>query len=226
MAGRENPAGGARWMMRVTRPGRLVVVVGTGTDVGKTHVSARRLAALRASGATVAARKPVQSFAAGDEDGATDAHVLGAATGEAPDTVCPSHRWLAVPMAPPMAADVLGVDAFTVADLAGEVVFPDGIDEGVVETVGGVRSPVASDGDSIDLLAALEPDAVVLVAHSGLGVINDVRLAVAAVASVTTASIEVVLNRFDSGQELHRRNRDWLCHHDGLHLSTYGEDVS
>lgn len=44
------------------RPQRLIVVVGTRTEVGKTWVTARLLRDLRASGRHVAARKPVQSF--------------------------------------------------------------------------------------------------------------------------------------------------------------------
>src|SRR5439155_13627957 len=107
------------------RPRHLVVVVGTGTGIGKTWVTARRLAQLRIGGATVAGRKPVQSFA--PDDDCTDAHVLSAASGEAPEVVCPPHRWLAVPMAPPMAADVLNLPPFTVAELVAEVTFPDGI---------------------------------------------------------------------------------------------------
>ena len=37
-----------------------------------------------------------------------DAAVLGAATGESPEEVCPPHRWYEVAMAPPMAAEALG----------------------------------------------------------------------------------------------------------------------
>ena len=51
------------------RPRRLVLVVGTGTDVGKTWVSAHLLATLRAAGLTVAARKPAQSFDPADDPG-------------------------------------------------------------------------------------------------------------------------------------------------------------
>src|SRR5207248_10256147 len=105
------------------RPERLVFVTGTGTEVGKTWVAARLADALRATGRTVAARKPAQSFAP-TEAGSTDAEVLAAATGEAPETVCPRHRWYEVAMAPPMAADALGRPTIKIADLAAEVTFP------------------------------------------------------------------------------------------------------
>ena len=72
------------------RPGLVVVVAGTATEIGKTWVTARLAERLLAAGATVAARKPAQSFAADDE--VTDADVLAAATGEDPTAVCPPHR--------------------------------------------------------------------------------------------------------------------------------------
>ncbi len=67
------------------RPDRVVVVLGTETGVGKTHVAAALAAAARARGRRVVARKPVQSFGP-EGSGAppeTDAHRLGRATGEA-----------------------------------------------------------------------------------------------------------------------------------------------
>ena len=108
-------------------------------------------------------------------------------------------------MAPPMAADALGRAPSTVADLVGELRWPEGVIVGWVETVGGPRSPIAADGDSADLVAALAPDLTVLVADAGLGVINAVRLSVAAVAGPPV----VVLNRYD-GSDVHARNRRWL----------------
>ena len=60
------------------RPERLVVVLGAGTGVGKTWVGASILSRLAAAGVTVAARKPVQSFAPCHVE--TDAHVLALAT--------------------------------------------------------------------------------------------------------------------------------------------------
>jgi dethiobiotin synthetase len=199
--------------------------VGTGTEVGKTWVSARLLAALRDAGHRVSARKPAQSFDPADDPSATDAAVLGRSAGEAPEAVCPRHRWYEVAMAPPMAAAALGKPGFTVADLVAELRWPAWAGDaggapsvGLVETAGGVRSPLADDGDSADLARALDPDAVVLVADAGLGTINGVRLSVDAVAGV--ALTVVVLNRFEPDDDLHQRNRDWLARRDGLHVVT------
>ena len=129
-----------------------------------------------------------------------------------PTDVCPRHRWYTVPMAPPMAADVLGRPPFTIADLVLETAWPvpaPGI--GLVETAGGVRSPQAADGDAITLIEELQPDLVLLVADSGLGTINGVRLSLEAIDRGShVATPLVMLNRFDPGDDLHRRNRSWL----------------
>lgn len=190
----------------MTRPSRLVVVAGTGTEVGKTWVTAALVRELRAAEVRAAARKPAQSFA--PDDKRTDADVLGEASEESAEVVCLRPRWYEVPMAPPMAADALGRPSFTVADLVGELQWPDDVDVGLVETAGGVRSPLANDGDTVDLVAALRPEHVVLVADAGLGTINAVRLSYPPLAVLE--DVTVFLNRYDADDDLHRRNRAWL----------------
>jgi dethiobiotin synthetase len=202
------------------RPRTLVVVLGTATEVGKTWVSAALADELQALGRSVAARKPAQSFDP-NEVGATDAELLAAATGVGAAVVCPPHRWYPTPMAPPMAADALGRPRIALADLVAETAWPDDpVDVGLVETAGGPCSPIAHDGDAVDLVARLAPDAVVLVADSGLGTISAVRLAVTALAARGGAGAPVVhLNRYEAADDLHRRNRDWLAA-EGLDLTT------
>jgi len=200
--------------VRSSRPRRLVGVAGTGTDVGKTWVTAAVARALRAGGVSVAARKPAQSFG---PDDVLDAVVLGDATGEAPEVVCRPDRWYEVPMAPPMAASALGRPSFTIADLAGELKWPDGVEVGFLETAGGVRSPIADDGDCAALLRAVAPDIVILVADAGLGTINAVRLSLDALSGFRTL---VVLNRYDDSDNLHRANRVWLVQRACLDVAT------
>lgn len=200
----------------MARPKRLVAVVGTGTDIGKTYVTARLLEALREGGATVAVRKPAQSFAASDDPEAYDAAVLGAASGEQPEAVCPPHRWYEMAMAPPMAADALTRPTFTLDDLVEELRWPQvAADVGFVETAGGLRSPIADDGDCLALVVAVMPDIVLLVADAGLGTINSVRLTMDTLVRLP-AQLVVVLNRFDEGSELHQRNRSWLRDRDAM----------
>jgi dethiobiotin synthetase len=190
----------------------VLVVSGTATDVGKTWVAVELLRRLRAAGVPVAARKPAQSYQPGD--GPTDAEVLAAASGEDPQRVCPPHRWLPLPAAPPMAATLLGRPGFGIADLAGELApLPE---RGVVlvEGAGGPRSPLADDGDTVDLAAAVAADTALLVAEAGLGAINAVRLAAAALAEA--APVVVLLNRYDPRDRLHRANLAWLRDRCGL----------
>ena len=209
---------------RPDRPDRLVLVAGTGTEVGKTWIAAHALAHLHERDVTVAARKPAQSFDPLDDE-PTDADVLAAATGEQPATVCPSRRWYRTPMAPPMAASALGLPSFRIADLAGELRWPTpGVAVGVVESAGGVCSPLADDGDTVDLAVAVAPDLVVLVADAGLGTINGVRTSMAALDRrwIDLDRVVVVLNRFVEDDDLHRRNRSWLRDRCGYHVETSG----
>jgi len=202
----------------VARPDRLVAVVGTGTDVGKTWVTARLVAELRHQGMRVAARKPAQSFDSSDDPAAYDAAVLGAATGEPSETVCPPHRWYEMAMAPPMAADALARPSFTLDALVEELRWPEvPVDVGIVETAGGLRSPIAEDGDCLALVVAVMPEIVLLVADAGLGTINSVRLTMDALVRLP-ARLAVVLNRFNEGSELHQRNRSWLRDRDAMQV--------
>lgn len=200
----------------MTRPPLLVVVAGTGTGVGKTWVTAALLRELKSNGLRVSVRKPVQSFDPGDDvANRTDADALSRASGESIHHVCPPHRWYPIGMAPPMAANALGRPGFTVAELAAELSWAPGelpprpvdIDVGFVEMAGGVRSPIADDGDTVSLCTLLAPDLVVLVADAGLGTINSVRLSTDALTGFATV---VLLNRWVENTELHERNLAWL----------------
>lgn len=187
------------------RPRLLLIVAGTGTEVGKTWVARQVLRQARQRGLRVAARKPAMSYVPGD--GATDAELLGAASGEPAGQVCVPHRWYALPMAPPMAADALGRPPLLLAELLMELAWPADIDLGLVETAGGLCSPIAHDADNAGLIAHLAADAVLLVADAGLGTLNAVR---SSLRILGDCNVQVLLNRFDAAEELHRRNRDWL----------------
>jgi dethiobiotin synthetase len=198
-----------------------VLVTGTETEVGKTWWGRTTIDVLRAAGVPVAARKPTQSYSH-EELGATDAEVLAHASGEPAEVVCPRHRWYPVAMAPPMAADVLGLPTFTIGDLVAELVPPaEPSTITIVEGAGGPRSPLAADGDTVSLGAAIGADMFVLVAPAGLGTINAVRLATSALRAdgPADARVLVALNRYDADDDLHRRNHGWLAG-EGHHLVT------
>lgn len=209
----------------MSTPRLVVMIVGTDTEVGKTWVASELLHDLRTNGLRVAARKPAQSFDPADDT--TDADVLAAASGEQPLDVCPEHRWYPIALAPPMAADALGRPAFSVHDLARELSWNDETAVGVVETAGGVRSPLAHDGDAIALIELARPDVVVVVADAELGTINRVRLTVDAVRQANhDGPAAVFLNRFDPHDDLHQHNRRWLDEQDGFTVLTSVPELS
>ena len=192
-----------------------MVVVGTATDIGKTWVGGQVLARLRADGATVAARKPAQSFDPA-EDHPTDAEVLARRRVKRLTSSVRAHRTYEVAMAPPMAADVLGRSVPTLDDLSASCSWPSpAVDVGWFETVGGPRSPIGADGDAVDAVERLDPDLVVLVADAGLGTVNAVLVSVA---PFTGRRCVTLLNRFDPDDDLHRRNLDWRRTREGLEV--------
>ena len=67
------------------------------------------------------------------------------------------------------------------------------------------------------LVAALQPDLVVVVADAALGTINLIRLSVEALGCPPPI---VYCNRYDGRNDLHRRNRQWLRANDGLEVVT------
>jgi dethiobiotin synthase len=194
-------------------PDVLVVVAGTGTEVGKTWFASGLCRELRRRGLAVAARKPAQSYEAPPAPGSTDAEILAGATGEKATEVCPPWRWYGKAMAPPMAAASTGKPPFGLRELAGELRWPAGARVGVVEQAGSIGSPQADDGDGVDMVELLRPRLVVLVARPGLGTLGEISLAMRA---LRKQRMVVYLNRLDPGDELHTANRAWISGRLGL----------
>lgn len=144
-----------------------VVVVGTGTEIGKTHFSVALLRALAMHGVEAAGMKPIES---GVGTGPTDAEALDEASMfhvKHP----PPYRFEA-PLSPHLAADREGitVDVRTILSWVeqSEAAWT------IVETAGALLSPISRTLTNLDLTTALEPDSVVLVAPDRLGVLHDV----------------------------------------------------
>ena len=199
----------------------VVFVAGTGTEVGKTWAAAGLARLLKDSGLVVAAYKPVQSYdpATG---GPTDAEVLAAATGQSPDAVCPAACSYPVPLAPPMAARKLQRLCPTVDEMASNCRFAATVDVGLVEGVGGLYSPIASDGHNLDLITRIQPDLVIVVASADLGGIHDTMACTLPLSAFRRA---VFCNRFDPRTEIHGLNVRWL-RDTGLEVATNLTEVT
>jgi dethiobiotin synthetase len=155
-------------------------VTATDTGVGKTILSAALVAALRARGLPVRARKPVVT---GLDDGPPlDHELLASVSGEPPTAVSPWRYGPAVSphLAAELAGETIDVDAL-IADVraAGQPV--------IVEGIGGLLVPLAPDWD-VRRLAHELGLGVVIAARPGLGTINHTLLTLEA---ARTAALEV-----------------------------------
>ncbi|HZU82504.1 MAG TPA: dethiobiotin synthase [Polyangiaceae bacterium] len=149
--------------------GRLIVVSGTGTSIGKTHVAEALLLALGGGGARACGLKPIET---GVSDGSqTDAARLAAASSfhvkHVPYAFAP-------PVSPHLAARRQGVTLALDAVVERIDAARHEVDVLVVELAGGLFTPLRDDAFNADLAAALRPQELLLVAPDRLGVLHDV----------------------------------------------------
>jgi dethiobiotin synthetase len=182
--------------------GFVVAVAGTGTSVGKTHVCQ----ALSHHGrGTIVVWKPIESGAGDTEElrraGPTEAALY-------------SFR---EPISPHLAARREGasIDLDRIVrvahELAAEVL--------VIETAGGLFSPLGVGVTNADLIRALAPDRVLLVAPDRLGVLHDVGAAVTAARAVGLAIDSVVLSAPEMADASTHTNRRELENTVGIRVA-------
>ncbi len=209
--------------------GRVVVVTGTSTGVGKTVVTAA-LAVIAAAQGSVVVVKPVQTgigtaAAPGDEADADAVHRLtGCAVQE--------HTALAEPLAPDTAARLRGVRIPRVAEHADRVRVLTGFEDTVVvEGAGGLLVRLDTEGGTLLDLAAdladpprsagsprLDVDVVVVVA-AGLGTLNHTELTVRALRARGIEPAGLVIGSWPAEPDLAERcNRDDLARVSGVPL--------
>jgi len=161
-----------------------IFVTGTGTDVGKSVVTAGLLRSLRLRGRDAAVMKPFQTGCSRDQNGewiVPDLEFALEVSGWQPDAS--ARRDLCVyayepACSPHLAARMAGeeprveavVDAAHRVSLAHELV--------IAEGAGGILVPVNEQETMLDVMKALAWP-VLLVSRSGLGTINDTLLSVA-----------------------------------------------
>jgi dethiobiotin synthetase len=157
-------------------------VTGTGTEVGKTILSAALIAAMRAAGTAVSAHKPAVSGL--DEPAGAwppDHVLLGSLCDMAPEQVSPLRYGPAVSphLAASLADEPVADDAVIAAAQAAKA--DAGAREAVliVEGVGGLLVPL-TDSLSVRALAAKLALPILIAARPGLGTINHALLSIEA----------------------------------------------
>jgi dethiobiotin synthetase len=145
-------------------------VLGTGTDVGKTYVTACLARTLRVH-RSVLALKPIESGAAAGVPG--DAGRIAEAAGHSP--VFSPWRFPS-PVSPHLAARECGVtlDIARASEWVAQQEAHATPAISLVELAGGVFSPLGLGITNEDLARALEPAVWILVAPDALGVLHDV----------------------------------------------------
>ncbi|HWC36800.1 MAG TPA: dethiobiotin synthase [Mycobacteriales bacterium] len=150
---------------------KRLVVTGTGTEIGKTIVTAALAALARAAGQRVAVVKAAQTgIEPGDE---SDTDVVTRLSGV--DDVHELVRYPA-PLAPASAARLVGIPATPVAELARRTAAITGRDLVLIEGAGGLLVRFDADGATMADLAADLGAEVLVVAPAGLGTLNSTAL--------------------------------------------------
>jgi dethiobiotin synthetase len=173
----------------------LIVVTGTGTGIGKTHVAE---AIVRAWGALgrVAGIKPIETGVTDGEEGADAQRLREASTFHVKPWPAAPYRF-ARPVSPHLAArDVdVQIDSTPIAAFVNR--FRDQADGVVVELAGGLFSPLRRGVSNANVALALQADAVVLVAPDRLGVLHDVGAVTLAAAALGLPLSGVILSAPD-----------------------------
>lgn len=171
-----------------------LVVAGTGTEVGKTFVSRQLLCGLNTTGRRCLGLKPVET---GFVDPATsDARALADAAGH---ELVPPYFTSRRAESPHRAArtESRAISVSAAADWVRGERYRVGPEVLLVETAGGLFTPLGHHEVNLDLVSALEPCVFVLVAPDRLGVLHDVRAAVLAARAVHRAPDVIWLNPRD-----------------------------
>jgi dethiobiotin synthetase len=164
-----------------------IVVVGTGTGIGKTHVCLALAGQMGREGIGCVGLKPVEC--GGDEDGRALARQ--SAFHVKPK---PPYR-LTKPVSPHRAAREQGMHISLARIRAWVRTAERGSLVSLVETAGGLFTPLARRRTNADLVRALAPDALLVVAPDRLGVLHDLTALLRAARDLPLPPLHTVLSR-------------------------------
>jgi dethiobiotin synthetase len=172
--------------------GRVIVVAGTDTFVGKTCVAAGLARALSRRGLRVVALKPIESGCGDAPRPSEDGVALAEASGQ--DAPRAALLRLRTAVAPPVAADLEGVSIPFDAIVARVGDYASRADVTIVEGAGGLCSPLAWGRDLTDVARGLGGPPVLVVGSDRLGVVNHALLTIRALAAASLVPLGIVLS--------------------------------
>nr|WP_225953888.1 dethiobiotin synthase [Kibdelosporangium phytohabitans] len=179
----------------------VIVVTGTGTEVGKTIVTSAIAALAKADGRRVAVVKPAQAGL--NEDGTGDLDTVRRLAGDV--TTVELVRYLD-PLAPETAARRSGMPTIGPADIAEAVSrLDEDHDLVIVEGAGGLLVRFDSNGSTIADAAWAMGVPVVVVASAGLGTLNATALTAEALLRRGIESLGVVIGSWPAEPDLATR---------------------
>ncbi|MEO7038104.1 MAG: dethiobiotin synthase [Polyangiaceae bacterium] len=180
------------------------MILGAGTGVGKTRVSVALLRALTDRGHATLGLKPVESGVLGTANNppGSDAASLADAASHRTTLRSPLYA-LRDPVSPHLAArnQGLGIKLASIQNWVREaetavtpLVSSDSAFWSVIETAGGVFSPLADRATNFELGLALDPAIWILVAADALGVLHDLSATLQAMRARSRGPDHVVLS--------------------------------
>ncbi|TXS28579.1 ATP-dependent dethiobiotin synthetase BioD [Streptomyces sp. ms191] len=179
----------------------VIVVSGTGTEIGKTIVTAAVAAAATAAGRSVAVLKPAQTGLGPGERGDADEAVRlsGAAASvelaRFPEPLAPATSAARAGMAPVGPSEI----ATAATKLAAEH------DLVLVEGAGGLLVRLDADGGTLADVARLLDAPVLVVTPAGLGTLNSTTLTAEALRARGVAQLGVVIGSWPAAPDLAER---------------------
>jgi dethiobiotin synthetase len=170
-------------------------ITGTDTGVGKTHIAARLLHLLRASGMRCAGMKPI---CCGDR---RDAEMLLAAGSDGLTIDDVNPVWLKTPAAPIVGSLMEKAPIDVEKIFAAFQTLQERVEHVIVEGTGGWLVPIRADYFVSDLAAAMKLP-VLVVAQNRLGCLNHAVLTVRSVAAYELRCIGLVLNSTEMASDI------------------------
>ena len=178
----------------------LIFVAGTGTGVGKTHVTAALLHAFSRRGVRALAAKPIETGVSNRDDNHSDIARLSSAAGTELG-FCAVYA-LRKPASPHLAARLEGLaidpERVRTAVRAAAARQPGGIL--LIEGAGGLRVPLRPGYEMIDLARDLGAR-LLLVGRSGLGTLNETLLSLEAIERRGLPLLGTILSEVEPGED-------------------------